>query len=112
MDLKTIINNKDVKHKIVINTNFGGFCLTKDMCDELHLDYADCHSHFRYDRSNPHLVSLVEKFKPKDLEIVELSLQEILGAYLSDNDGKEKIVFNNLGTVTPLTDYLFKDAEW
>lgn len=108
MDLKSIIKHKDVKHKVVVNTNFGGFCLTKQMCDELHLEYSECHEHFRYDRSNPHLVALVEKFKPKDLEVIELTLQEILAAYVRDNDGKEKIVFNDIGVCKPLTDYILE----
>lgn len=89
--LRELVKNRHKEYEIAINTNYGGFSITKEMCEELNIDYEDNKYIFNHDRSNPILINLIKKYKPKDIKIETLELEEISGSYISSYDGKESI---------------------
>ena len=91
---------------MAINTNFGGFSLTKEMCEELQLDFKTQAYVFDKDRSNPVLVELIKKHKPKDFKIIKIELEDIPRAYIRDYDGREEVVYRDDIMTYPLMDYL------
>jgi len=108
--LKLLIENRHREYEIAINTNYGGFALTKEMCEELNLDYKNPEHLYMFnnDRANLILIDLIKKHKPKDLEIVKIELEDIPKAYLQNHDGMESIVYSCNDFGRPLLDYLGK----
>lgn len=106
--LKLLIENRHREYEIAINTNYGGFELTKEMCEERHLDWKKDAYLFNNDRANLILIDLIKKYKPKDLEIIKIELEDISKAYLQNHDGKESIVYSHNDFTRPLLDYLGK----
>lgn len=104
--LKQFIENRHRVYEVAINTNFGGFSLTKEMCENLSLDYKAQAYIFSDDRANPVLIEFIKKHKPKDIEIVEIELEDIPRAYLRNYDGREEIIYHDDDMAYPLMDYL------
>ena len=90
--LKEVIENIEKEYEIVINTDFGGFFLNEKTCTDLGLDCSQLYK-FRNDRANPILVDYLKANKQIGLEIVRISLGDILRAYIRDYDGREEIVY-------------------
>ena len=106
--LKLLIENRHREYEIAINTNYGGFALTKEMCEERHMNFEKDAYLFNNDRANPVLIDLIKKHKPADLEIVKIELEDISRAYIETHDGKESIVYERTDYSRPLLDYLGK----
>lgn len=104
--LEQLIKNRHFEYEVAINTSFGGFSLTKEMCEELHLEFKTQSYIFDKDRSNPILIELIKKHKPKDLEIIKIELEDIPRAYLRNYDGREEIIYRDDDMAYPLMDYL------
>lgn len=106
--LKLLVENRRREYEIAINTSFGGFALTKEMCDDLGVDWKQNQYMFDYDRANPVLIDLIKKHKPKDMEIEKIELEDIPRAYLRNYDGREEIVYYDDNMTFPLMNYLMK----
>lgn len=106
--LELLVKYRHWEYEIAINTNYGGFALTKEMCEERHMDIEKDVYLFNNDRANPVLIDLIKKHKPVDLEIVKIELEDISRAYIENHDGKESIVYERTDYSRPLLDFLGK----
>lgn len=106
--LEVLIKNRHSEYEIAINISYGGFGLTKEMCEDRHLDWKKDAYLFNNDRSNVVLISLIKKHKPKDLGIIKIELEDIPRAYLRNYDGIESIVYDHCDDARLLMEYLGK----
>jgi len=51
--------------KIVINTCYGGFSVSKKACEKLGIDWEECHGYIDLKRNDPKLVAVVEELGEK-----------------------------------------------
>lgn len=98
--LSDIKLQKENTFKILINTNFGGYKLSKEAYIELGIEWDGSGSAFKENRGNPRLIEVAEKLGSKisydegDLVIEELTLNDVLTGYLKNYDGSESIVYS------------------
>lgn len=81
--------------KVVINTCYGGYRLSKDAYDYLGLEWDGYGFEFDNDRTNPKLIEMVEKLGKRangifaDLKVVEIP--DDVKWYIHEYDGVEEI---------------------
>ena len=81
--------------KIVINTSYGGYGLSKEAYEYLGIPYNNLGFEFSKDRTNPKLIEVVEKLGDKangryaELKIVEIP--DDVDWYIDEYDGCESI---------------------
>ena len=81
--------------KVVINTCYGGFGLSKEAYKELGLEGDGYGDEFKHDRSNPKLVEIVEKLGSRangDVALLKVvKIPDGIEWYIRDYDGRESI---------------------
>jgi hypothetical protein len=81
--------------KVVINSCYGGYGLSKAACEKLGLEWTGCGSAFYEDRTNPALVAVVEELGDAAsgpgacLTVVEVP--DDVDWEISDYDGWEQV---------------------
>ena len=103
---KMIKENKT--YKMLINTNYGGFSLSKEACEELNT--TDPFLYTYENRTDGKLIDCFEKlgdkFSDDDIKLIELDVDDILSSYLENYDGKESIVYSSGGLTTPIIEMI------
>jgi len=101
--IKTLKEHQDDEIEIVLNTNFGGFALSKDACKKLGWDGKECkyefNSKFEKNRSNPELIKVVKEMGENSgehsvLSIKKIKVSNIFGVYIHNYDGQESIEYS------------------
>jgi len=88
-----------VKIEIVLNNCYGGFSVSKELYKSLGLAWDEYGSAFNENRTNPKLVEAVKALGAEangecsELKIEVIDLDDVLTAYIENNDGKESISY-------------------
>jgi len=103
---KMIKENKN--YKMLINTNYGGFSLSKEACKELNT--TDPFLYTYENRTDRKLIECFEKLGDKfsydEIKLIEIDFDDILTAYIENYDGKETIVYNPGDFTTPIVEMI------
>lgn len=85
--------------KVVINTCFGGYGLSKKAYAELGLRWDNHGSAFNEDRANPNLVAVIEKLGKKanglSAELKVIEIPDDIEWKITDYDGVEQVEENH-----------------
>lgn len=95
--------------KVVINNNYGGFTMTREMCTAIGLEYPQCEYRVPIrTRADPKLVNVVEKMiarRDTDLAICVIP-DEATDWIITDYDGCETLYYALNGRIMECEDII------